>query len=74
MAAQLAPRQLPEACRPEVKDLLKEIYGYDEFRSLEVYDDLSKGKDKIQLSQGQLIEAASARRKRDWSPETKCIT
>lgn len=58
MAAQLAPRQLPEACRPEVKDLLKEIYGYDEFRSLEVYDDLSKGKDKIQLSQGQLIEAA----------------
>lgn len=49
-------RHLPEVCRGEVKKLLKEIYGYDQFRSLEIYDDLFKGKEKLCISQGQLIE------------------
>lgn len=53
---QLKPRNLPDACRESVKALMKEIYGYDEFRDLEIYDDLFRGKDKITLSQGQLIE------------------
>lgn len=54
--AQIAARLLPGKCRESVKVLLKEIYGYQEFRNLEVYDDLFKGKEKLQLSQGQLIE------------------
>lgn len=54
--SQIAARLLPAKCREAVKVLLKEIYGYEEFRNLEVYDDLFKSKEKIQLSQGQLIE------------------
>lgn len=54
--SQIATRLLPSKCREAVKVLLKEVYGYEEFRNLEVYDDLFKSKDKIQLSQGQLIE------------------
>lgn len=53
---ELKERHLPEVCREEVKKLLKEIYGYDQFRSLEIYDDLFKGKEKLCISQGQLIE------------------
>ena len=52
----LCKRSVPEDCRAEVYGLLKEVYGYDDFRDLEVYDDLFKGKDKVVLSQGQLIE------------------
>lgn len=54
--SQIAARMLPSECRGEVKALLQEVYGYKEFRNLEVYDDLFKGKEKLQLSQGQLIE------------------
>ena len=53
---QLKPRRLPEACRDSVKTLMKEVYGYDEFRHIEIYDDLFRGKNKICISQGQLIE------------------
>lgn len=52
----LRERHLPEKCRETVKELLKEVYGYEQFRELEIYDDLFKGKEKICLSQGQLIE------------------
>ena len=52
----LKERKLPDACRPEAKALLQEIYGYEDFRDLEIYNDLSRGKDTISLSQGQLIE------------------
>lgn len=54
--SQIAARALPSGYRETVKILLKEMYGYEEFRNLEVYDDLFKGKEKLQLSQGQLIE------------------
>ncbi len=53
---ELKERHLPEACRGEVNTLLKDIYGYDQFRSLEIYDDLFKSKEKLCISQGQLIE------------------
>ena len=52
----LKERKQPDACRPEAKALLKEIYGYEDFRDLEIYNDLSRGKGTISLSQGQLIE------------------
>ena len=54
--SQIATRLLPEKCREAVKVLLNKVYGYQEFRNLEVFNDLFKGKEKIQLSQGQLIE------------------
>ena len=43
-------------CRDEVVRLLNEVYGYRQFRELEIYKDLSAGKEKMTLSQGQLIE------------------
>ena len=54
--SQIAARVLPSKCREAVKVLLQEVYGYEDFRNLEVYDDLFKGKEKLQSSQGQLIE------------------
>ena len=53
---ELKERRLPDACREEVTALLQEVYGYGQFRNLEIYNDLSKGKEKISISQGQLIE------------------
>lgn len=53
---ELKERHLPETCRGEVKALLNEIYGYEQFRNLEIYDDLSKSREKLCISQGQLIE------------------
>lgn len=52
----LRERHLPAVCREAVNTLLKETYGYDQFRVLEVYNDLFKGKEKLCISQGQLIE------------------
>ena len=52
----LKQRNQPEACRESAKALLQEIYGYDDFRNLEIYDDLFVGKETINISQGQLIE------------------
>ena len=54
--SQIAARVLPSKCREAVKVRLQEVYWYEDFRNLEVYDDLFKGKEKLQLSQGQLIE------------------
>lgn len=54
---ELKERHLPGDCREAVYTLLKETYGYEQFRDLEVYDDLFKGKDTLQISQGQLIES-----------------
>ena len=53
---ELKQRELPDGCRDEVKSLLNEVYGYEQFRELEIYADLSKGKDKLSISQGQVIE------------------
>jgi len=45
-------RGVPAKC----KELLKETYGYDGFRNLEIYDDLFKNRDTLCISQGQLVE------------------
>ena len=47
--SQIAARVLPSKCREAVKVLLQEVYGYEDFRNLEVYDDLFKGKGKIAI-------------------------
>ena len=46
---ELKERHLPGDCREAVYTLLKETYGYEQFRDLEVYDDLFKGKDTLQI-------------------------
>lgn len=46
----LKERRVPEACREEIGALLGEIYGYTQFRELEIYDDLFKGKETTTLS------------------------
>ena len=53
---ELKERHLPMACREAVNTILKETYGYEQFRDLEIYEDLFKGKEKLCISQGQLIE------------------
>ena len=60
----LKERHLPENCRETINTILKETYGYEQFRNLEIYDDLSKGKEKLCISQGQLIENVYWRLKR----------
>ena len=53
---ELKERHLPEDCRQSITELLKETYGYDRFRNLEIYDDLFKSRETLCISQGQLIE------------------
>lgn len=53
---ELKERHLPEDCRQGVTELLKNTYGYNQFRDLEIYDDLFKGRETLCISQGQLIE------------------
>lgn len=62
----LRPRDLPAACREAVESLLKEVYGYEQFRDLEIYDDLFKGKEKLSISQGQLIEHVIREAEKGW--------
>ena len=45
-------------CRPELQALLTEVYGYPQFRDLEIYQDLAQGRQTRTLSQGALIEHA----------------
>jgi len=52
----LKERHLSDDCRNEIKELLKDTYGYEQFRNLEIYDDLFKNKETLYISQGQLIE------------------
>lgn len=45
-------------CRPELQSLLTEVYGYPQFRDLEIYQDLTQDRQTLRLSQGSLIEHA----------------
>ena len=36
--SQIVARVLPSKCREAVKVLLQEVYGYEDFRNLEVYE------------------------------------
>lgn len=67
----LKERHLPENCREAVNTILKETYGYEQFRNLEIYDDLFKGKEKLCISQGQLIENVILEAEEAWKGETK---
>lgn len=42
--------------RPELLEILKEIWGYDSFRSIKIYQNLYRGKKAINVSQGEIIE------------------
>ena len=67
----LKERHLPENCRETINTILKETYGYEQFRNLEIYDDLSKGKEKLCISQGQLIENVILEAEKAWKGETQ---
>ena len=67
----LKGRYLPENCRETINTILKETYGYEQFRNLEIYDDLSKGKEKLCISQGQLIENVILEAEKAWKGETQ---
>lgn len=42
--------------RPELKEILKRVWGYDSFREINVYRNLYAGKDTMMVSQGEIIE------------------
>ena len=42
--------------RLELYDLLKSVWGYDSFRMLKMYNDLSVNHDIVEISQGSIIE------------------
>lgn len=42
--------------RKELCDLLKSVWGYDSFRQLKMYNDLSVNHDIVEISQGSIIE------------------
>lgn len=67
----LKERHLPDDCRDSVKQLLKDTYGYDRFRDVEIYDDLFKSKNTLCVSQGQLIESVirEAEKARSGEPD-----
>lgn len=49
-------RELNIEPRQQLFDLLKSTWGYDSFRSLKMYKDLSINQDVIEVSQGSIIE------------------
>ncbi len=67
----LKERHLPENCRETVNTILKETYGYEQFRNLEIYDNLFKGKEKLCISQGQLIENVILEAEKAWKGEAQ---
>lgn len=75
---ELKERHLPEDCRQSITELLKETYGYDRFRNLEIYDDLFKSRETLCISQGQLIEnvirEAEKARKEEVQPDNILLT
>ncbi len=42
--------------RKELYDILKSVWGYDSFRKLKMYNDLSVNHDIVEISQGAIIE------------------
>lgn len=66
---ELKKRNLPVSCRQDVYDLLTELYGYERFREFEIYDDLFSGREKLSISQGQLIEHVIQEAEKALDPE-----
>lgn len=53
----LVYRDKEKVCaRPELSEMLQEIWGYPSFRTLQVYKDLYQNHDLIEISQGEIIE------------------
>lgn len=48
--------QQSDTCRPALKHLLQEVYGYTEWRDLEFYTDLNRDMQTSSLSQGAVVE------------------
>lgn len=75
---ELKERHLLENCRQGVTELLKDTYGYDHFRNLEIYADLFRSRETLCISQGQLIEnvirEAEKAQKREAEPENILLT
>lgn len=75
---ELKERHLPENCRQGVTELLKDTYGYDHFRNLEIYADLFRSRETLCIFQGQLIEnvirEAEKAQKREAEPENILLT
>lgn len=45
-----------DVCRDEVRNILQEVFGYDDFRELEIYRDLRVNRETMHISQGTLVE------------------
>lgn len=52
----ILPRNLPTAYRPEVLAVLNAVFGYDDFRKLEIYNNPGQDKETVRISQGLVAE------------------
>lgn len=62
-----------DMCRDEVRNILREVFGYDEFRELEVYRDLAMSREKIHISQGFLVEEVLCEAERSAGQEVRNV-
>lgn len=51
------PESVDIDVRPELKDTLRQVWGFDSFRDLEIYSDLVRDRSVKTISQGQVIES-----------------
>lgn len=60
--------------RKELYDYLKKVWGYDSFRQLRMYNDLSVNHDVVEISQGSIIETVVQQAERAYLGDTQKVS
>lgn len=69
----LSKNEVKVDVRQELKDLLKSTWGYDSFRSLQMYNDLDVDRSIVSVSQGEIIETVVRQAEEALHPTGKNI-
>ena len=70
----LIARDIDVMPRKELSDCMKEIWGYDSFRNLEMYKDLCAGKDVVEVSQGSIVEVVVRQAEYAYRQQTEKVS
>ncbi len=60
--------------RKELYDYLKKVWGYDSFRKLRMYNDLSVNHDVVEISQGSIIETVVQQAEHAYLGDTQKVS
>lgn len=60
--------------RKELYDYLKRVWGYDSFRQLKMYNDLSVNHDVVDISQGSIIETVIQQAEHAYQGDTQKVS